>query len=63
MKSIFDNLNNGNLTDAKNGAKRFSGSALFFFAIDNLDMTVEKANASAKYLKNLIDFQNYCDTV
>lgn len=61
MKSIFDNLTNGNLTYAKAKAKRHSFRALDRFAREELGMSSVDANASAAYLKGLIEFQEYCD--
>ena len=49
MKSLLDNLTNGNLTTAKKQARRFSHSKLAVFFADH--MTPAKARAAADYLK------------
>lgn len=63
MKSIFDNLTNGNLTDAKAKAKRHSGRALDRFARETLGWGSVAAAAAADYLKGRITWQEHCDRV
>jgi hypothetical protein len=60
MQSIFENLINGNLTDAKKKAKRYSLSRLCTFAI-LLGYSPTKALAASAYLKGNGSFQRYCD--
>ena len=61
MQSIFDNLINGKLQAAKKSAKRKSLDALYDFAESYLGWNHFVAMAAAKYLKNKITFQEYCD--
>jgi len=60
MNAMIQNLENGNLKDAKKQAKRYRQAEIMQFCIDT-GMTFEKAVATAMYLKNQIDFQQYCD--
>ncbi len=61
MQSIFDNLTNGNLTDALRSAKRYRYARLFRFALHDLGWSPELARAAADYLKGQGTFQAYCD--
>jgi len=61
MKSIFENLINGNLTDAKNSSRGYSYAKLRDYATDELGMDENKATAAALYLKNGINFRRYCE--
>lgn len=61
MQKMIDNLINGNLKAAKQQAKRFKQADIMQFCIDEYGMTFEKAAASAMWLKNQIEFQQYCD--
>jgi len=60
MKSMIENLINGNLSDAKRQAKRYG-----FMKIKNAcveyGMTEGKANVTAWYLKGLCSFEEYCN--
>jgi hypothetical protein len=60
MNAMIQNLENGNLKDAKKKAKRYRQADIMQFCID-IGMTFEKAVATAMYLKNQIDHQQYCD--
>jgi hypothetical protein len=60
MKTIIDNLLNGNLSDAKKGAKRASLQGIIDYLI-NEGETYNKALLTACYLKGKISFQEYCD--
>jgi L-serine deaminase len=60
MKKMIENLINGNLKDAKKQAKRFKQADIMQYCIDN-GMKFEKAVASAMWLKNQIEYQQYCD--
>ena len=62
LTSIFDNLQNGNLTAAKQTAKKHSTFRLSMFARQILFWSFEKSNAAATYLKGESSFQNYCDS-
>ena len=61
MKTMIDNLINGNLKDAKRQAKRYKQADIMQFCIEEYGMSFEKAVASAMFLKNQIDHQQYCD--
>ena len=61
MKTMIDNLINGNLKDAKKQAKRFKQDDIMQYCIDEYGMSFEKAVASAMWLKNQIEYQQYCD--
>lgn len=60
MKSMINNLINGNLKDAKKQAKRFRQADIMKYCLDN-GYSFEKSVAMAMYLKNQIDNQQYCD--
>lgn len=60
MNSIFQNLLNGNLSDAKKGAKRFSLARLIAFAEDELLMSNKRAICSALFLKGQLPFADLC---
>jgi hypothetical protein len=62
LASVFDNLENGNLADAKRQAKRFSFHALYEFAIYQTGFGTVRAHRAAAYLKGMIDFNTYCNT-
>lgn len=61
MQTVFDNLINGNLKDARKGARRFSQSSLFGFAVGFCGWSDVKAYAAALYLKTGEGFQRFCD--
>lgn len=60
MQNMIDNLINGNLATAKKQAKRFKQVDIMQYCIDN-GFSFEKSVAMAMYLKNQIEFQQYCD--
>ena len=61
MDTMIDNFINGNLTDAKRQAKRFSLHKIYTALLERYN--VRKASAIAVYLKNpsQISFQATCD--
>lgn len=61
MQKVFNNLINGNLEDAKKGAKRYNDASLRAFAFYSLGFTPEMADAAAAFLKGSGSFQAYCD--
>lgn len=61
MKKVFDNLINGNLEDAKRGAKRYGTASLTMHCTEELGFTWEQAFHAVNYLKNGGSFQAYCD--
>ena len=65
MKSVIENFINGNLTDAKRGAKQYSDRSLANFMIDHFGYEPSKARMVAYYLKGQcgVTFQMACDAV
>jgi hypothetical protein len=61
MKTAFENLENGNLSDAKRLARRYSVFRLATYAQLRLGWSCRKALAAACYLKGENTFQAYCD--
>ena len=61
MKTMIDNLINGNLTTARQQAKRVSLQRIVSFLQDEYGWTLAKAYAAANYLKTGTGFQAYCD--
>jgi hypothetical protein len=62
LARLFENLENGNLTEAKKQAKRHTSFQLSMFARQILFWSFERSTAAAAYLKGEADFQTYCDT-
>lgn len=62
IQRIADNLENGNLTDAKAQAKRYSARALYTGFV-SVGMSTKRAEAAATYLKGPTQetYQRYCD--
>lgn len=63
MNSIFSNLENGNLVDAKEKAKRYSVTKLLEFAVTEKGMPILPATSSALYLKGLLPWEQYCQNL
>jgi hypothetical protein len=63
IQSIIENLINGNLTDAKEQAKRYSIWKIMTAAEEMGYTNPVQYVAIAGYLKGTIDFQKYCDTM
>jgi len=61
-QSIIETLINGNLTDAKEKAKKYSSWKLMT-AAEEMGYEPSKYVAIAGFLKGAIDFQKYCDTM
>ena len=61
MESMIENLLNGNISDAKHQAKRFSLIKIKNQCADEWGMTHNKAWHTAAFLKGEVDFQTYCD--
>jgi hypothetical protein len=59
---IIESLINGNLTDAKNKAKKIS-IWKFLMAAEEMGYSVDKQVAIAGYLKDNITFGKYCDAM
>jgi hypothetical protein len=60
MSTIFDNLINGNLSDAKRQAKNKSMHKIYSMACE-MGFEEKEALNMAAYLKGEINFQSYCD--
>ena len=60
LQSIIETLINGNLTEAKEKAKKYSSWKLMT-AAEEMGYTIEQYVVIAGYLKGAIDFQKYCD--
>ena len=58
---IAENYINGNLTEAKEGAKRITQSALRLSLIMEMGYNPEAATAIAAFLKGRGTFQDACD--
>ncbi len=63
IQTIVENLINGNLKDAKQGARRVKDSAIAAWTIENLGYDNQKARATALYLKGKITFPTYCNVM
>lgn len=61
LASLFNNLENGNIDDAKRQARRHSAFRLSMFARQILFWSHERATLAANYLKGKASFQQYCD--
>jgi hypothetical protein len=61
LEKIINNYINGNLTDAKNGAKRTNIRALRDYMIEHYGYSNNKARLIALYLKGEATFQEACD--
>lgn len=61
MQTMLENFINGNLTDAKRQAKRFSHSAIRNALMDDYGYSANKAALTADYLKTGTGFQSACD--
>lgn len=62
MKAIYNNLINGNLSEAKVQAEKVSLNKLIIGFVNSVGLTYAKARAAARYLKGLDTFQNYADS-
>jgi phage terminase large subunit-like protein len=61
INTVIDNFINGNLTEAKKGAKRYDGLKIQRTLIDEYGYSQNKAEKTAGYLKGLVSFQTACD--
>lgn len=61
MKTVIENYINGNLTDAKKGAKNYSDRSLAIFMVENFGYEPSKARIIAYYLKGHATYQMACD--
>lgn len=61
MQTMIQNLINGNLTEAKNQAKRFRLAQIVNHLHFMCGWSVDRSNKAALYLKTGDGFQQYCD--
>ena len=61
MQTMIDNYINGNLTDARRQAKRFSLASIRAALVDVCGYGFKKATLTAEYLKTGNGFQLACD--
>lgn len=61
LARLFENLENGNLADARKQARRYSSFRLSMFARQILSWSFDRAQLAAGYLKGEATFQQYCD--
>jgi hypothetical protein len=61
LERLFDDLINGNLTDAKRQAKRHSALRIIAHAREVMGWPPHRALKAAEYLKEGGSFQEYCD--
>lgn len=61
MKTMIENLINGNLTDAKKQARGFSMSRISDYLHFALGWSYNRSAKAAYYLKTGTGFQAYCD--
>lgn len=62
IQAIIETLINGNLTDANEQAKRYS-SWKIMTAAEEMGYEPPQYVAIAGYLKGIIDYQKFCDTI
>jgi len=61
MNAILENLINGNLSDARNGAEWYSWTSLKNFLLTEHGYSLAKSCVLAHYLKTGEGFQETCD--
>jgi hypothetical protein len=61
VERVFDDLINGNLTDAKRRARRFTTFRLSMYARQCLFWSFDRSVKAAAYLKGECSLQEYCD--
>ena len=61
LARLFDNLENGNVTEAKRAARQHSTFRLSMFARQILSWSFDRSVKAAAFLKGECDFQTYCD--
>lgn len=60
-ENVLNNFINGNLQDAKQGAKNVSANKLYCALIECYGYSTNKAHHTVKYLKHGGSFQAACD--
>lgn len=63
LARLFENLENGNIADAKKAAKRHTQLRLSMFARQILSWSFDRSVKAAAFLKGEADFQAYCDAI
>lgn len=63
MNSLIENFINGNLTTAKQQAKRYGFMSIIAALREDFAFSAEKAIATAAYLKGQGTFQEACDAI
>ncbi len=63
MEAMILNLLNGNLSDAKRQAKKFSWNKIYHYCWTRLEWSQTKSTCATYYLKTGKSFQAYCDAV
>ncbi len=61
LARLFENLENGNIADAKKQARRHSSFRLSMFARQILSWSFERSQLAAGFLKGEASWQDYCD--
>ena len=61
MHNMLENLINGNCSDARRQARRFSQTKIRAFLVEDWGWTWQRATLCAEYLKTGNGFQAYCD--
>ncbi len=62
IKSVIENYENGNLSDARHGAKRHSEMRIFS-ALRNQGKRITHAGAIAGYLKGTWTYRQHCEVL
>lgn len=62
IESVLENLVNGNLADAKKGARKHSALSISEYARQVFGWPLDRAVNAAAYLKGQGSFQDYCDS-
>jgi hypothetical protein len=60
MDNIIHNLINGNISAAKQSAKRYSSRKIFRHAYISMGFPIKQALVMANYLKGKVSWETYC---
>ncbi len=61
MNQMIANLINGNLTDARKQAEKFSQDRIYRCCMEEWEWSESKSHAAAVYLKTGEGWQRFCD--
>lgn len=61
IETVLENLVNGNLAEAKRGARKHTSFRISMYARQVLCWPFERSKKAAEYLKGEGSFQDYCD--